>query len=59
MPDQAHEVNTAGKSEQESKAGVMSHDKRSLADVLSSSSLYRARFFSLFQTLQKVQRGEI
>lgn len=62
MPDQAHEVNTAGKSEQDMKPGVMSHreaPKRTLAGVLQSSYIYRQRFMSLLQTLRKVERGEL
>lgn len=52
---------TGGTQEQAPKPGVMSHQEKpqSLANMLHGNRVYRDRFWNLFKTLQRVERGEI
>lgn len=52
---------SGGTPEQAPKPRVMSHQEKpqSLANMLHGNRVYRDRFWNLFKTLQRVERGEI
>lgn len=54
-------IDSAGKEMQESEGEIMSHEEglNGLAKMLHESWVYRTRFWNLFRTLRRVEKGEI